>query len=453
MSPYDSASTDSLAFRQTLRAWLAGQGSNYSVQEARTLLANADGQSDWPALSRSYNGYVRELAVRLLARRPGTQALAILLERANDWVPSIREQALLGLAAYLEDVRVPQLLDNLPLLLALSRQQRGDHRPLLQGVQAVLARPQHHETVRVAWFALRGQASRFLFRLLAAADDSFELRAQALRHPDPVVRTLALESARTLPAEARTNLLRLALGNRSATVRGRALRAWLREAEAPAAALAQSLLDRSASVRSIALWHAAKLGVEPAQVLAQRSTAGLPLRTAEWLGVLGLAAALGQALPAHWLTSALAAPSARVRLAALAQLDDDALPSFIAALDAPSPKVYHGALERLRKLPWQVLQAPVSNYLDQRWAVLEPSRREAIFSLLAYWQRLAYLLRRMDNADTPGDWLKTLRRWSDQRYPALDPLTSESERNTVSERIRQLVDAGQLPKGSLTCLG
>lgn len=131
-----------------LRDWLGRQGPGYSVNEALNVLANANQETDWAGWSHSYNGYIRELAVRMLARRRSAEALGVLLARANDWVPSVREQALLGLGGYLEDEQVSLILQNLPQLLVLSRQQRGDHRSLLQQVQSLLARPEHAREVR-----------------------------------------------------------------------------------------------------------------------------------------------------------------------------------------------------------------------------------------------------------------------------------------------------------------
>lgn len=454
-APKITCATSTAEFRQTLCNWLNQQPSGYTsyyVNEALKLLESADSETDWPACSRSYNGYVRELAVRVLAHRCSQSALHVLLERANDWVPSVREQAMQAIESYLEGRQVPLLLQNLPRLLALSRQQRGDHRPLLQRVQVLMALPEHATEVQAAWFGLRGQASRFLFTLLAGGGGSLELLQQALRHPDPAVRTMALDNGRHLPASSRQTLLLGALLNRSATVRGRALRLFLREPVPHRHALGRGLLDSSASVRSIALWHAQRSGIEPAQILAQRLDGPVPSRTADWLGLLGLGASMGQRVPAAWLDTARGSTSARVRLAALAQLANDQVELLVESLEDVSPKVFRSALARLRKLPWEVLQRPVCQYLEQRWQTLEPGRREAVLDLLAYWQRMAYLLRQMDESTEPGYWLKELRTWSYQRYPTLDPFTSREERRALIERIRQLLATGQLPKGSQTCI-
>lgn len=444
----DAATETTLA----LRDWLGKQSPAYGVNEAQNLLANANPETDWPGWSRSYNGYVRELAVRMLARRRSAEALGVLLARANDWVQPVREQALLGIGGYLEDEQVSLILQNLPHLLVLSRQQRGDHRSLLQRVQSLLARPEHAEEVRAAWFSLRGQASRFLFGLLTEGDGRVELLEQALRHPDPVVRTLALDAARKQPTTSRRALLQEATTNASATVRGKALRLLMKESTPALHALQRGLLDGSASVRSIVLWYAQQKGVDPAEVLRQRLSAAMPATTAQWLGVLGLSAALGKPVPTAWLEAALRSTSVRTRLAAIAQLGDGALPVFIEQLAHASPKVFRSVLERLRKLSWDALQLPISGYLDQHWQELDASRRWALFSLLAYWQRLAYLLRQIDAASDPTYWMKELRSWSYQRYPGLDPLTSLEDRQAIAQRIRLLVATGQLPKGSLTCV-
>ncbi|OWP47585.1 hypothetical protein [Pseudomonas nitroreducens] len=443
-------STDETA--QALRNWLGQQRSGYDVNEALTVLANANPETDWTGWSRSYNGYVRELAVRMLARRRSSEALSVLLTRANDWVPAIRAQALRGIEDYLADEQVSLILQNLSQLLALSRQQRGDHRSLLQDVKSLLARPEHAAEVKAAWLGLRGQASRFLFHVLAEGDGSATLLEQALHHPDPVVRSLAVDAARKQPITTRQALLHAAMTNASATVRGKSLRLLMKEPIPTLEALERGLLDSSASVRSIALWHAPREGVEPAQVLQQSVSGAMPATSAQWLGVLSLSATLGKPVPTAWLNVALRSASARTRLVAIAQLDDEALPAFIEQLEHPSPKVFRGALERLRKLSWESLLGPVRHYLDQRWRELDQTRRDALFGLLPYWQRLAYLLRQIDEAPDSTYWMKALRSWSYQRYPGQDPLTPDEERQALAERIRQLVATGQLPKGSLTCI-
>ncbi|WP_447753278.1 hypothetical protein [Pseudomonas nicosulfuronedens] len=436
-----------------LRDWLGGQRPGYGVNEALNVLANAHHETDWHDWSRSHNGYIRELAVRMLACRQSTEALGVLLARANDWVPTVREQAVQGIEDYLADEQVSLVLQNLPLLLALSRQQRGDHRSLLQRMQALLAQPEHAREVRTAWLSLRGQASRFLFSLLVEGAGSAELLEQALRHPDPVVRTQALDAARKQPADIRRALLQEAMSNASATVRGKALRLLLKESLPAVDVLENGLLDGSASVRSIALWYAQQKGVEPTQVLLQRLSATMPATTSQWLGVLGLSTALGKPVPAAWLEAALCSTSVRIRLAAIAQLDEEALPAFIEQLSHASPKVFREVVKRLSKLSWHALQLPISSYLDQHWRELDEARCATLFGLMAYWQRMAYLFRQIDSASDPAYWMKELRSWSYQRYPGLDPLTSPEDRQAMAERIRLLVTTGQLPKGSLTCIG
>ncbi|OQR34440.1 hypothetical protein BWR15_10630 [Pseudomonas sp. T] len=441
--------------KRNLRSWLTQQRSSYSnyyVNEALDLLENADSSTDWPARSRSYNGYVRELAVRALACHRSQDALHTLLERANDWVPSVREQALLGIESYLEEDQVFLLLQNLPRLLTLSRQQRGDHRTLLLRIQALLAKAEHASEVRATWFGLRGQASRFLFGLLADSDASSDLLLQALRHPDPVVRTMTLEAGRHLSEMSRQQLLLAALHNHSATVRGRALRLLVDEAMPHHEALEGGLLDSSASVRSMALWYAQRSNIQPTQTLARRVAGAMPATTSNWLGVLGLSTTLGQPVPSEWREAALRSTSARVRLAAILQSDDTEISVLMELLDDASPKVFRGAMMKLVKLPWQTLQQPVCQYLERHWKTLEATRRDLVFRLLAYWQRMEFLLNKVDKEQNSNYWLNELRAWSYQRYPALDSLTSREERRALGERIKHLVNTGQLPKDSLTCI-
>ncbi|AZC49921.1 hypothetical protein [Pseudomonas chlororaphis] len=76
------------------------QLSDYEARRVREVMDTLDRHSAWLELSRFGNGFVRQAAVRGLAAQPSAEALAALLERLNDWVPQVRQEAAAAVEAY-----------------------------------------------------------------------------------------------------------------------------------------------------------------------------------------------------------------------------------------------------------------------------------------------------------------------------------------------------------------
>nr|HET7859992.1 hypothetical protein [Caldimonas sp.] len=88
------------------------------------------------------SGYVREAAVRELAIAPRPAAIRVLLVRANDWVPQVRDAAVAALAAHLRDDFVPAWALALDAVDALRRGGRVDADAVLAPIDAFLAAPE-----------------------------------------------------------------------------------------------------------------------------------------------------------------------------------------------------------------------------------------------------------------------------------------------------------------------
>jgi HEAT repeat protein len=72
------------------------------------------------------NGYVREKAVKELARLKNTEGLKFILLRLGDWVEEVRKAATEAVAAYLDEVYIDALLQQLPVIDWLLKVERVD---------------------------------------------------------------------------------------------------------------------------------------------------------------------------------------------------------------------------------------------------------------------------------------------------------------------------------------
>ncbi|RBJ67727.1 PBS lyase, partial [Pseudomonas sp. MWU12-2534b] len=89
------------------------QLSDYEARRGREVMEELDRHSAWRELCRFGNGFVRQAAVRGLAALPSALARAALLERLNDRVPLVRQEAAAAVEGYLAAERAELLLQSL----------------------------------------------------------------------------------------------------------------------------------------------------------------------------------------------------------------------------------------------------------------------------------------------------------------------------------------------------
>ncbi|WP_025130725.1 PBS lyase [Pseudomonas sp. PH1b] len=430
------------------------QLSDYESGRVREVLENLDRHSAWLELSRFGNGFVRQAAVRGLSAQPSAEALAALLERLNDWVPQVRQEAADAVEAYWAPEHAGLLLQTLAPLLALSGKQRADHGATLERATAVLQLAQVRDEVHGAFGACRGKAARFVFELLLkGVEDRPALLAMALRHPEVSVRQMAVDACAELPDAQALPLLEAVMHSCGASVRVKALRLLLPRLADCRGYLAQALLDPSGALRCLAHWAAPRHGLDPREVLLARLQQPAPGNKRQWLGLLGLVRELQEPQADAMVRQALASPAPSVRLQALQTLGERGMSEQLAALDDPSDKVFDCALGLLRQQPWAVFDEALELRLDQQWHELPKARRWAMLGLKPSWRQLEYLLWRLGQAtDERAYWREALARWCDARYGMFDPVTPKPLREALAQRVKALEETGELPAGSLTRL-
>jgi HEAT repeat protein len=215
--------------------------------------------AEWMTEAGSRSGYAREAAVQALALSGHGDALPVLLERVNDWVPEVRRAAYAAVEGFLDEEHLGAWGRALGQVAALRRMARADHTRLLQSIEDFLSSPAHLSALKGAQAGMPRAAVRLLLSLELRAAGDEETRYGVLRsavlsadiavasHSAALIETLELPARRFALAGA-------ACLSSYAAVRVMGLRAALRSREPSVQSLVRALVrDPSASVRAIAL--------------------------------------------------------------------------------------------------------------------------------------------------------------------------------------------------------
>ncbi len=191
-------------------------------------------------LSFHPSGYVREEAVRELARRRSGSELPYLLLRLNDWVPQVRDAARQAVVRRMTEEDVPAFARNYVLVDRLTVAGRADHSELLQALSRLLGSESARDAMLAAANTSSPAGARAIFKLLLPSE-SREVLDAGLQHADPIIRVWSLRAAaRVIPTEE----LQRFQSDPAPAVRREALLIF--------GANEDALLDASASVRDTA---------------------------------------------------------------------------------------------------------------------------------------------------------------------------------------------------------
>lgn len=362
------------------------------------------------------NGYVREAAVRALARR-GEEThpeIPLLVLRLNDWVPQVRSAALEALEARLAPPFADAFVAAWPLIEHLGEQRRAAHGGFIQRVLTLLGSPAARPALLRGTASLDGPTRRASFRLAltppATSPADLECLHRALSDTDLLIRRHAVRHLATLPpGPPRDELVLQALADASAAVRRDAF--VLLDTVPPATRrqrLADVLFDGSPFLRAHARTALATL--DPAVDATARYRGSLstgPTGSIGPAGPIGPAARLRGALlglgecggddDVLLLLPFLEDGRSKIRLAALqalAMLDRESIEPLVDALSDPSPRVSRTAARMIVRRPRPGL---LDRMLELAEVHLSPAhvRRHALDVILSAraWTRLPYLLR------------------------------------------------------------
>lgn len=376
----------------------------------------------WIEQTRSYSGYEREAAIHALRSHRDGSAIPCLLVRANDWVPAVRDVALLALEDFLADEFATDWIAALGSLTALQRARRTNHDRLLSAVAALLGKPQHLSAVLDA--ASRGSHAvrRYAFDLQCnqTLDDEprIQLLVGAVSGDDLLIARQALACA---AGDVSERVAHAACQSRFSELRIAGLRCLLRVAPESSRELARErCLDRSGGVRAVALYAIRSQQEEPMVLELALARLNDLESSAQSRSVALLV--LGDLCPGRsrsYCEEAVQSASSTLRCVGYAQLlatasDDEKEPLILRALADKSSRVQRVAVENIRRgtLP-PAIDAVLSIAL-QHGTESAFYRATSMFRYYSYWTRLIALLRGLDAQTLPTSravWLQALVQW------------------------------------------
>lgn len=377
---------------------------------------------EWIEQTSSYSGYEREAAIQALRSRRDGAAISCLLVRANDWVPAVRDAALLALQDFLSDEFASEWISALESLTALQRARRGNHAGLLSAVAALLGRPERLPVVLDA--ASRGSQAvrRYAFDLQCNQTVEDEQRIQllvgAVLGDDLPIARRVLACATGAVSE---RVAHAACQSRFSELRIAGLRHLLRAAPESSRELSRErCLDRSGGVRAVAL-HAIRSHQEEPLVL-ELALARLNDRESSARSKSVALLVLGDLCPGRsrsYCEEAVQSDSSALRCAAYAQLlatasEDEKESLILRALADKSSRVQRVAVDSIRRGALPPAMDAVLSIALQHGTESAFCRATSMFRYYSYWTRLVALLRGLDAQTLPTSqavWLQALVQW------------------------------------------
>ncbi|MCL6376423.1 HEAT repeat domain-containing protein [Pectobacterium brasiliense] len=145
------------------------------------------------ALTRHYNGHIRQRAVLCLGFMDEVLALPALIERVNDWAEPVRRAARQSVRLLFTPNNTAYFVANLPAIFWLLQCQREDHQPLVEEIVSFLSEEAHVPSLFAGLCSEDKTVARLSLDILAERE-RFPLKQifeQAMLHHDPLVRANA----------------------------------------------------------------------------------------------------------------------------------------------------------------------------------------------------------------------------------------------------------------------
>ena len=213
-------------------------------------------------LSFHGNGYVREAALRMLARHNTGAELPFLLIRLNDWVPVVRSTARQSVNDRMTTSYARAFAANLSLLQRLSTWERTDHLTFLDSILEYLRKPECHTAVSELLSSRNTKTRRLSFALLAQPNskDFAPLLRRALADQDPTIRLWSIKQARKhLPDGELRTFAETAIIDKYSGVRSQAAYVFAEQLDGDSdSTMASLVMDRASSLRSIGRYYLGK---------------------------------------------------------------------------------------------------------------------------------------------------------------------------------------------------
>ena len=352
------------------------------------------------------NGFVREMAVRLLDGCADGRELPYLLLRTNDWVPVVQRAAYAAVRRRVLPAYAEQFLRNIALCDRLGAQRRNDLGSLHGAVRALLRSPEALPARQAAFTSAERPVRRAAFLLSAESDDDLRsIMVSALRSDDLWIRIWGVRTSRQrLYGAALRETLGQARGDRSIPVRREALLGFVSDHPE----LLVSLLDPSPSLREMVRYYLRKSAnlqfadVYHARIQAETTGGTGPgdsVRLAIAIAGLG---ETGTRADADSLTPFVRDVRSRVRQAALGaigRLDPEGrFHTMTAALGDSSPRVIKVVLQAMGSSK-TLAQREIWNAYEVQQNPLCRRHLVRAIGALSRWTSIVGLLRAYEDED------------------------------------------------------
>ncbi|AIA69434.1 HEAT repeat domain-containing protein [Pectobacterium atrosepticum] len=204
------------------------------------------------ALTRHYNGHIRQRAVLCLGFMDEVSALPALIERVNDWAEPVRRAAKQSVRLLLTPDNTANFVANLPEIFWLLQCQRENHQPLVDEIVSFLTEEAHAASLLAGLSSDDKTVARLSLDILAERD-LFPLKQifdQAMLHRDPLVRANAERYLLSADQDIDREVMAILLKDTFAPIKQVALQYVMDNAfPVPEPLLVALLFDKNALVR------------------------------------------------------------------------------------------------------------------------------------------------------------------------------------------------------------
>lgn len=219
----------------------------------------------------SYSGHRREKAIRKLHKIQDPKAIPLLVERANDWVPEVRQAALEALEVFLHQKYASAWLQNIGQIVQLSKKTRADHSNLIEKIYAIFDDPLVSKIVNDALFSSEAAQRRFAFKVAFRNPHSsvLELISYIFQTNDVALRKEIEERLHSISDDLYFEIEELGIQDLFGRTRTLFLHESVcRKSSKSAQFVKNALFDRSSAVRSSAIPLADEYGINPLSIFS-----------------------------------------------------------------------------------------------------------------------------------------------------------------------------------------
>ena len=268
------APADLPVFDQWMRTALPGWSSRRREQVAEFTEAECSVPM-LGMLSMQYNGFVREAAVKELAKIHDSDELRWLLVRLHDWVEVIRKRACAAVLDRISQENATALVRLLPLILRMKEWESKEARQVFHLIGETLKKAECEPALRNGLEGDDGPVARACLHIIGelAEDRAASLLAQAWQSADPWIRFRAAKRLLALTrAEQLLALCSSLAKDRYVPVRRVALEVLAEQApELAENHLRKAMVDRHSGIRQLAcFWLEKQPGFDSASFYREK---------------------------------------------------------------------------------------------------------------------------------------------------------------------------------------